>query len=61
MIYSIIGNKFVKSINFINDRFGHDKRYSVDISKISRELSWKPSFDIVLSLTNLLKQQNNNE
>lgn len=56
MIYSIIGNKYAKSINFIDDRFGHDKRYSVDISKISGELSWKPSYDMALSLSNLLQK-----
>ena len=58
MIYSIIGEKYTKSINFIHDRFGHDKRYSVDISKISTELSWKPSFDIAQTLSNLLKKMN---
>ena len=58
MIYSIIGEKYTKSINFIHDRFGHDKRYSVDISKIRTELSWKPSFDITPTLSNLLKKIN---
>jgi dTDP-glucose 4,6-dehydratase len=30
-------------IEFIQDRPGHDFRYSIDSSKISRELGWKPS------------------
>ena len=29
-------------INFVKDRPGHDKRYSINSSKISNELGWKP-------------------
>ncbi|HLJ62715.1 MAG TPA: dTDP-glucose 4,6-dehydratase [Stellaceae bacterium] len=29
-------------ITFVADRPGHDRRYAMDISKISRELGWKP-------------------
>lgn len=32
-----------KLITFVKDRPGHDKRYAIDASKISRELGWKPS------------------
>lgn len=36
-----------KLIQFVKDRLGHDWRYAMDISKIQRELGWKPliSFD----------------
>lgn len=30
-------------INFVVDRPGHDLRYAVDASKISRDLGWRPS------------------
>ncbi len=30
-------------ITFVNDRAGHDKRYAIDSSKLSRELGWEPS------------------
>jgi len=30
-------------ITFVKDRAGHDLRYAIDSSKISRELDWKPS------------------
>lgn len=30
-------------IHFIEDRKGHDRRYAMDISKILKELGWKPS------------------
>ncbi len=32
-----------KLITFVKDRPGHDKRYAIDATKISRELGWKPS------------------
>jgi len=32
-----------KLITFVKDRPGHDKRYAIDATKISRELDWKPS------------------
>lgn len=30
-----------KLINFINDRFGHDKRYSLNSEKIKNDLDWR--------------------
>lgn len=32
-----------KLITYVKDRPGHDRRYAIDASKISRELGWKPS------------------
>lgn len=32
-----------KLITFIKDRPGHDKRYAIDATKISKEIGWKPS------------------
>jgi len=32
-----------KLITFVKDRAGHDLRYAIDSSKISRELNWNPS------------------
>jgi dTDP-glucose 4,6-dehydratase len=42
-----------KLITFIKDRPGHDKRYAIDASKITKELGWKPSvtFEEGLKLT----------
>lgn len=31
-----------KLIKHIEDRVGHDRRYSMDSSKLSRELEWEP-------------------
>lgn len=44
-ILSILG-KEESSIVFVKDRPGHDRRYAVDWTKISRELGWKPKYDI---------------
>ena len=40
-------------ISFVTDRPGHDYRYSVDASKIKRELDWSPTqdFNTLLSQT----------
>ena len=36
------GKSYREQITFVNDRPGHDRRYAIDISKISDELGWKP-------------------
>ena len=33
--------KIQKTITFVKDRPGHDRRYAIDCSKIKRELGWK--------------------
>ena len=43
-ILGIMG-KETKLIEYVGDRPGHDKRYSIDASKIQNELGWKPQFD----------------
>ena len=40
-IFKII-SKSDELIEFVEDRPGHDIRYSLDSSKIREELSWKP-------------------
>ena len=43
-ILSIMG-KSNDLIDYVGDRPGHDKRYSIDSSKIQNEIGWKPSYD----------------
>lgn len=38
-------------MRFVPDRPGHDRRYSVDFSKIERDLGWRPSLDVEEGLT----------
>lgn len=37
-------------ITFVEDRPGHDRRYSLDFSKIQRELGWRPQNDFQTAL-----------
>lgn len=34
--------KYAEQITFVNDRPGHDRRYAIDSSKMSKELNWTP-------------------
>jgi dTDP-glucose 4,6-dehydratase len=31
-------------INYVKDRLGHDRRYGIDATKITKELGWKPKY-----------------
>ena len=46
-------NGYQGQIEFIKDRPGHDRRYSINSNKIQKELGWKPStrFDLGLKKT----------
>lgn len=37
------GKPYAEQITYVKDRPGHDRRYAIDASKISRELGWKPA------------------
>jgi dTDP-glucose 4,6-dehydratase len=39
-------------IRFVADRLGHDRRYAMDITKISRELGWRPHHTLAEGLMN---------
>jgi dTDP-glucose 4,6-dehydratase len=39
----IDGKSYVKQIDFVKDRPGHDRRYAIDASKLERQLGWKPT------------------
>lgn len=36
------GQSYTQQITFVKDRPGHDLRYAIDASKISKELGWQP-------------------
>jgi dTDP-glucose 4,6-dehydratase len=38
-------------IHFVKDRPGHDRRYSIDCSKIRREWNWSPEIDFASGLS----------
>jgi dTDP-glucose 4,6-dehydratase len=43
------------TVSFVGDRPGHDKRYSLDSTKIRKELQWKPRIDFQQALTSTVK------
>lgn len=47
-------------ISFIKDRPGHDRRYAMDISKISREFGWEPKHKLKNGLENTVRWYLNN-
>ncbi len=53
--------KDVSSIQFVEDRRGHDFRYSVDISKIQREIGYKPEISFALGLKSTIDWYKENE
>lgn len=52
-ICSLMGKDFASSTEQVADRPGHDRRYAIDFTKITRELGWTPkhSFDDALRST----------
>ena len=44
-----------KLITFVQDRAGHDLRYSIDSSKIKTELGWKPDVQFEEGLEETIK------
>jgi dTDP-glucose 4,6-dehydratase len=49
------------SIQYVNDRLGHDMRYSVAISKISNELGYKPLVKLDQGLADTINWYKENE
>ena len=43
LILSAMG-KDEASIEFVEDRLGHDRRYAISSDKITSELGWKPKY-----------------
>ena len=47
-------------VDHVEDRKGHDQRYSVDITKISRELGYEPLVDFAEGLASTIEWYRNN-
>ncbi len=61
MICEIMNKNFDQSIEFVNDRPGHDRRYSVDWSKIKNHLGWQPAHDFKQWLQKTIEWYTNNQ
>ena len=44
------GFNYQSLIKYVDDRPGHDKRYSIDSSKIENSTDWKPKYDFDTAL-----------
>ncbi len=48
-------------IEFVPDRPGHDKRYSIDSSKIHNETGWKPGYNFDQAIEDTVEWYMQNE
>jgi len=48
-------------IEFVGDRPGHDKRYSIDASKIQNEIKWNPKYEFDEALTETVRWYEKNQ
>jgi dTDP-glucose 4,6-dehydratase len=53
-------NKPEQLIQFVSDRPGHDRRYAIDCTKISRELGWQPQVDFAAGIARTIEWYLNN-
>lgn len=53
-------NKSKDLIEYVDDRPGHDKRYSIDASKIQKEINWKPKYEFKESLKDTVEWYDKN-
>lgn len=59
-ILKIMG-KNDEMVEFVKDRPGHDRKYSVDWSKINKELGWKPEADFNTHLEKTIEWYRKNQ
>jgi dTDP-glucose 4,6-dehydratase len=59
-ILEIMG-KTQEEIEYVTDRPGHDKRYSIDFSKIKEKLEWQPKIDFIDGIKKTIEWYQNNE
>tara|TARA_S200000501_G_scaffold62739_1_gene53498 strand:- start:3680 stop:4732 length:1053 start_codon:yes stop_codon:yes gene_type:complete len=55
------GTSYLKLITFVEDRPGHDRRYSVSIDKIQKEMNWSPEETFDRGIEKTIKWYLNNK
>lgn len=60
LILKIMG-KSKENIEYVADRPGHDRQYSIDWSKIRNELGWQPNYDFEEALKLTIAWYKNNQ
>ncbi len=57
-IVKIILNELMKPeslIHYVTDRLGHDRRYAIDNSKLTRELGWSPQYTFEVGIRETIR------
>ncbi len=60
MLLKLLG-KDEKSLEFVEDRLGHDRRYAIDATKIKTELGWTPQHSFTEGLEQTVAWYQKNE
>jgi len=60
-IVKLMDTSFDKSVETIKDRPGHDRKYSIDWSKIKKELGWEPTGDFDTHLKETIQWYKDNQ
>jgi dTDP-glucose 4,6-dehydratase len=60
-IIALMNKKEADSIEYVADRPGHDRRYSVDWTKINRDLNWQPLYSFEQGIAATIKWYQENE
>ena len=47
--------RYNELVTFVKDRPGHDRRYAIDFTKLTRELGWKPAHDLGAGLRDTVR------
>lgn len=63
IVEKILGllNKSTDLIEYVEDRPGHDRRYSIDASKIQKEIGWEPRYEFEQALGETVKWYEENQ
>jgi len=59
-ILNILG-KPTNLIEYVGDRPGHDRRYSIDASKIQKQIGWKPKYEFEQALKETVEWYTKNQ
>ncbi len=60
MVLRIMG-KGEESIQYVKDRPGHDLKYAIDHSKITKELGWNPKYGLEQTLSEMIEWYKENQ
>jgi dTDP-glucose 4,6-dehydratase len=61
VVLELMGKNWADSVKYVKDRPGHDRRYSIDASKIKRELGWEPKWTFEKGIAATINWYRDNE